>query len=129
MSFFDRNKALIITVLLFGITVLALVNIRLRNSDNELASTLINLEDFELLEPEEEDQPEAPQEQAPAPKTTSVATHQAYNQDQQESRDLDSRLKEIFEKNSAESEEAESEETSASSGEYSISKNTREEKK
>jgi len=129
MSFFDRNKALIITVLLFGITVLALVNIRLRNSDNELASTLINLEDFELLEPEEEEQPEEPQEQAPAPKTTSVATHQAYNQDQQESRDLDSRLKEIFEKNSAESEEAESEETSASSGEYSISKNTREEKK
>jgi len=129
MGFFDRNKALIITVLLFGITVLGLVNIHLRNSDNDLAATLINLEDFELLEPEKEEPSAEPQEPTPAPKPTSVATHQAYNQDQQESEDLDARLQEIFERNSAESQEAESEETASSSGEFSITKRKREEKK
>lgn len=129
MGIFDRNKALIITVLLFGITVLGLVNIHLRNSNNELATTLIDLENFEIIEPEQEEQPAEAEKPTPAPKPTSVATHQAYNQDQQESEDLDSRLQEIFERNAAESEEAESEETSASRGEFSISKNTRKEKK
>ena len=129
MGIFDRNKALIITVLLFGITVLGLVNIHLRTADRDLATTLIDLENFEIIEPEKEEQPTEPKEPTPAPKPTSVATHQAYNQDQQESEDLDSRLQEIFEQNAAQSEEAESEETSASSGEFSISKNTRKEKR
>ena len=129
MGLFDRYKALIITVLLFGITVLGLVNVHLRNSHKDLAATLIDLENFEIIEPEEEEQPEKAQEPVPAPKPKSVATHQAYNQDQQESEDLDSRLQEIFERNAAQSEESESEETSASSGEFSIGKDIREEKK
>lgn len=127
MKFFDRHKALIITTLLFSITVLALVNIRLHNSNKELAATLIDLEDFDLLKEEENAPPEAPPP-PPTPPTRQIATHQAYNQNQEESRDLDSRLQEIFERNAAESVEAESEEISASSGDYSISNNVRKER-
>lgn len=129
MGFFDRHKALIITTLLFSITVLALVNIKLRNDNKELASTLIDLENFDLLQEEEPQQePEIP-EPAPVPESRQLATHQAYNQNEKESQDLDSRLQEIFEKNSAESIEAESEETASNSGEFSITKNVEKEKK
>lgn len=128
MGFFDRHKALIITALLFSITVLALVNIKLHNDNKELASTLINLENFDLIQEEEQEQQQEIPEPAPAPPARQLATHQAYNQNQEESEDLDSRLQEIFEKNSAESMEAESEETASSSGEFSISKNVKEEK-
>ena len=68
-------------------------------------------------------------EPAKIPEPRQLATHQAYNQDQEASQDLDSRLQEIFEKNSAESIEAESEETASNSGEFSVSKNVDKEKK
>jgi len=129
MGFFERYKALIITTLLFSITVLALVNIHLHNDRKELAATLIDLNNYDLLQEEEEEQePAEEQEPVKVPDSRQVATHQAYNQDQEESQDLDARLQEIFEKNSAESMEAESEESNASSGEFSVSKNVKEEK-
>src|SRR5690606_38320183 len=129
MGFFERYKALIITSLLFSITVLALVTIHLHTDRKELAATLIDLNNYDLLQEEEEEQePAEEQEPGQVPDSRQVATHQAYNQDQEEAQDLDARLQEIFEKNAAESMEAESEESNASSGEFSVSKNVKEEK-
>lgn len=129
MGFFDRNKALIITTLLFSITVLALVNIKLRNSNDELAATLIDLENFDLMQEMEEDQPQDQPEPEPAPAPKTLATHQAYNQNQDESQNLNSRLNEIFERNAAASTESESEETSASNGDVSVTSTSKKEKK
>lgn len=129
MDFFERHKALIITSLLFGITVLALVNITLSNSNKELATTLIDLEHFEIVQPEEQQEQPEPPEPASTPSPSDVRTHQAYNQNQEETEPLESRLNEIFERHSAESEASEEESSSTNTGDIALPKKTGKEKK
>ncbi len=77
------------------------------------------------LPPEEA---ETPPEQ---PQRPNFETHQAYNQNEQEnSRNVDSRLEEIFQKNSAEQEASEDEASEPTAGKVAINnRNTRERKK
>lgn len=133
MGFFDQNKALIITVLLISLLLLLMYNIRLSHSNNEMRETLLNLESLETEEPlEEEEQelePESEEEQPP-PTEPSVETHQAYNQDQEESQsNFQDRLDEIFEKNSAEqtASEEENEEINNTEGSVALNESNREE--
>lgn len=129
MDFFDRHKALLITILLFSVLMLAMLNIKLANSNKENTSTLIDLASFsEILQEPEEEEPETPEELPKRP-TPSLSTHQAFNQDQQESESLESRLKEIFERNSAKSTASEEQSTPTQSGEASLSRNTTEERR
>lgn len=128
MGLFERHKALIITVLLFSVLLLAMVNIKLAHSNEEITTTLIDFTSFrEPVEEPENEEPEAPE---PSPRTPAapVQTHQAYNQDQQEAQSLESRLQEIFERNSANSTASEEASTSTNSGESHLNKNTREER-
>lgn len=126
MGFFDQHKALIITVLLLSLLLLLMYNIRLSNARNDRQETLVDLENFQLEEPEPaEEDPEQPEaEETPAPQPSQTRTHQAFNQNQQQREsDFESRLNEIFEKNSAEQEASEVEETSTSEGDVQINSN------
>jgi outer membrane biosynthesis protein TonB len=106
-------------------------NIKISNESKKIRETLIELNDLRP-EPLAEEEPE-PEEQEPEEaqsQSPSVQTHQAFNQNQQESqKNLESRLDEIFEKNAAQQEAAEEEASQASRGEIVLNPNRREEKK
>ncbi|WP_029034021.1 energy transducer TonB family protein [Salinimicrobium terrae] len=131
MDFFDRHKALIITTLIFSILILSMYNINISNESKKIRETLIELN--ELRPPvAEEEQPE-PEEQEPVepqPPNPSVQTHQAFNQNQEESqRNLESRLDEIFEKNAAEQEASEEESTEPAKGQVVVRNSKTEERR
>lgn len=129
MGFFEENKALIITVLLFSILILLMYNIRLSNADREFKEMLVDLEQLEPEDlPDEEEREEQQPEEAeiPAPQETTVRTHQAFNQNTEEtSENFQDRLNQIFEKNAAEQTASEEEDTETGRGEYNITRNTR----
>lgn len=112
MGFFDRHKALIITTLSMSILLLLLYNISIQPSSKNFAEMMVDLEHLEL----EDQQQESPEEERPAESqqtsTSSVRTHQAFNQ-QQEAREqnFEQRLNEIFERNSAQQEANEVDDT------------------
>lgn len=116
-GFFEKHKALIITVLSMSILLLLLYNIHLRPSSKNLEGTLVELE--HLVQEEETPQEELEQEE---PKTTqrnqsNVRTHQAFNQETQEREsNFEERLNEIFQRNSAQQEEQSDSETESSEG-------------
>lgn len=121
MGFFDQNKALIITVLLLSIMLLLMYNVTLSNSKRQITGTMIDLREMELEDPvdKEEQTPEEPAERTPKPEQPSVRTHQAFNQDQKEKQEnFESRLDEIFKKNSAQSTASNEEPTTATEGEF-----------
>ena len=116
MDFFDRHKALIITLLIFGIIILALINFNLSNSNQKTKELLVDLESFQALEKEEpEPEPEeVPQQQQSRP---SVQTHRAFNENEAaRNANFDQQLNEIFERNSAASEETSEADPSTSTG-------------
>lgn len=126
MDFFDRHKALIITVLLFSVLILTMVNINISNTNKKVRETLIELNN---LKPEEAKiQDPKPQEPKKITSKTppDLKTHQAFNQDLEESqRKMQSRLDEIFKKNSAEQKASETEDSKSSSGDLNLSENQR----
>ena len=126
-KFFDKHKALILTVLSFAVLMLALYNFKLANNNQETAEMLVDLEQFKVTEKEEVD-PEEPQAQQQ--NRRNIQTHQAYNQDK-ETREADfkNQLDKIFEKNSAQEEQAENEDNEGSEGNYALNKKNSEEKK
>ena len=128
MDFFDRYKALIVTSLLFAVIILALYNFNLANNNQATAEMMVDLEQFKVEE-KEAAEPEKTEE-APQRNPRDVQTHKAYNQDK-ETRDADfnSKLDEIFEKNSAEQDDAENQNTNGSNGNYAVNKKNAEEKK
>lgn len=129
MDFFDRYKALIVTSLLFAVLMLALYNFNLANNNQATAEMLVDLEQFKVEEKKQETEPEKPEE-APQRNPRDVQTHKAYNQDNEtREADFNSKLDEIFEKNSAEQEQAENEENNGSEGNYAVNKKNAEEKK
>ncbi len=131
MDFFDRHKALIITVLIFSILILSMYNINISNESKKIRETLIELNDIRPeTPPEEEPQPEEQEPPAPQPPKPAFETHQAYNQNQQESQsNLESRLDEIFEKNAAQQEASEEDATQPSLGDVAVSSSRKATKK
>lgn len=130
MNFFEEHKALIITVLLFAILFLAMYNINISNSNEKVRETLIELNDLRAEDSAEQEQPEPEQQpQAPETQRPNLETHQAFNQNQQESRrNFESRLDEIFQKNSANQEASEEESTNPSEGNLDLQPNRQEKK-
>lgn len=127
MDFFEEYKALIITVLLFAVLFLAMYNINISKTNQKVRETLIELNDLRPEEPIEQEQPEQElPSKAPEPQRPNLETHQAFNQNQQESRkNFESRLDEIFQKNSADQEASEEETTSTSEGDFNLQPNRR----
>ena len=130
MDFFDRHKALIITTLIFSILILSMYNINISNESKKIRETLIELNELRPPPPPEEEQPQEPEPPAPQPQRPTVATHRAYNQNEQESQsNLESRLEEIFQKNAAQQEASEDEATATSQGDIAINNNRTQERK
>lgn len=126
MDFFDEHKALIITVLLFSVMLLAMYNINISNANEKVRETLIELNDLRPQEPKEEEVKEQKQKSLADQQSQSVKTHQAFNQDQKESESkMKSRLEEIFQKNSAEQKAAEDADSKTSPGDYKLAENRR----
>lgn len=125
MDFFDRNKALIITVLLFSILFLVLLNIHLSNSKKNRTTTLINLESYQPEKPDAQEKPE-PVEKKPS-NPNNLKTHHAFNENEAEKQEnIDTRLDEIFNKNAAKSEASNEEEETRNTGDLDIDKSTSE---
>ncbi|MGA9591146.1 MAG: energy transducer TonB [Salegentibacter sp.] len=128
MDFFDRHKALILTVLCCGILILGLINFRLSQYKKESTEMMVNLDQ---LKPEEKTPEEKKEEEPPKPKaqkTKTVETHRAFNENQEERKEnFDRQLDEILKKNSAKQEQSSKDETKA--GEVSLPKKSEENKK
>lgn len=128
MDFFDRHKALIITILIFSILILLMYNIKISNESKKIRETLIELNDLRP-EPVTEEQPEEQESQEPQPSSPTVQTHEAFNQNREESqRNLDSRLDEIFQKNAAQQEAAEEDASQTSRGDVVLNPKRQEQK-
>lgn len=119
MDFFDRHKALIITLLFFAVLFLGLYNFNLSNSIQKERELLVDLENFKVEEVVEEK--EEPEKMVQAKPRENVETHQAFNQNQ-EARDanFNEQLNEIFQKNSAAQLESSNEDASSSVGSYNL---------
>lgn len=132
MNFFEENKALIITVLLFAVLILAMYNINISKSNQKVRETLIELNDLRPEEPREQEQQEQEQQPEPPeqePQRPNLETHQAFNQNQEESKkNFESRLDEIFQKNAASQEASEEESTSSTRGDLNLEPNRRQKK-
>lgn len=121
-GFFDKHKALIITVLSMSILLLLLYNIHLRPSSGDLAGTIVELE--HLVQEEETPQEELEQEESQtAPRSPSnIRTHQAFNQENQEQEsNFEQRLNEIFQRNASQQERQSDNETESSLGDATLS--------
>lgn len=119
MDFFDRHKALIITSLLFSVIILALYSFSLSNNNQKTRELLVDLENFKLEQPKEEE-PE-PEKLTEATTRPNSQTHQAFNENSEaRNENFDQQLQEIFEKNSAAQEETTDEENTASTGTYGM---------
>ncbi|HET7361388.1 MAG TPA: hypothetical protein VFI78_05585 [Salinimicrobium sp.] len=108
MDFFDKYKALIITVLLFLVILLGMYNIQIANHNAQVQEMLVQLQNYEFEEPTKQKNPEKPPETAGQKSQTSVETHEAFNQNLEENQEeFQSRLNEIFEESAAEQEASE----------------------
>lgn len=132
MDFFDQHKALIITILIFSILILSMYNINISNESKKIRETLIELNDLrpEPLPEEEQTPPEEPETPDQQPQQPAFETHQAYNQNEQENqRNLESRLDEIFQKNAVQQEASEEESAEASRGDVALNNTRTQERK
>lgn len=128
MDFFDRHKALIITILFFAVLLLSLYNLNLSNTIQKERELLVDLDSFKIEEAIEEEK--EPEELVPTKARENVETHQAFNQNQ-EARDanFNEQLNEIFQKNSAAQLESSDENASNSVGSYSLASSKKTEPK
>ena len=128
MDFFDKHKALIITCLLYSIVLLALYNFSLSSNNKKARELLVDLENFQVEEPEEQ---EPEKEEIPDNTNRETAqTHQAFNENTEaREENFDRQLDEIFEKNSASQAESTPEESSGTSGSYNFQNEKKEVKK
>ncbi|MCF4100416.1 hypothetical protein L1I30_01940 [Gillisia sp. M10.2A] len=122
MDFFDKHKALIITLLFFAVLLLGLYNFNLSNNNRKTRELLVDLESFKTEEPIQE----APKAEENVAKPKAVKTHQAFNENQEtRETNFDQQLNEIFEKNSASQSESTPSENSGASGDYTLQKATK----
>ena len=119
MDFFDRHKALIITILFFAVLLLGLFNFNLANKNRKAREFLMDLDNLKIEEPVVE-KPE-PEEATKKNTRETAQTHRAFNENLEDREEnFDQQLKEIFEKNSALQTEASENETSNSSGNFNF---------
>lgn len=120
MDFFDRHKALIITLLFFAVLLLSLYNLSLSNNIQKERELLVDLDSFKVEETIEEEK--EPEEVMPARARENIETHQAFNQNQESrNENFNEQLNEIFQKNSAAQLESSDESASSASGSYNLS--------
>ncbi|PRX52492.1 energy transducer TonB [Salegentibacter salegens] len=113
MDFFDKHKALIITVLFCSVLILGLYNFNLSQKQKYQQEMLVDLEEYT---PTQEDEEEIPEEE-PEPETpnNSPETHRAFNENQEARQENFNReLDEILEQNSAQQEESSDSKTETS---------------
>ena len=127
MDFFDRHKALIITLLFYSVLMLALYNINISNRNDKVRETLIQLQELQQQPKEEPDLSESKEEEQQEVSRQKLQTHQAFDQTKKE-QDVDSRLEDIFEKNAAE-QEASDEPTGETSGAFQTATPQKEKKR
>jgi len=119
MDFFDRHKALIITLLFFAVLLLGLFNFNLANKNRKAREFLMDLDNLKIEEPVVE-KPE-PEEATKKNTRETAQTHRAFNENLEDREEnFDQQLKEIFEKNSALQTEASKNETSNSSENFNF---------
>ena len=82
MDFFDKHKALIITVLFCSVLILGLYNFNLSQKQKYQQEMLVDLEEYTPTEEEEEIPEEEPE---PQTSNNSPETHRAFNENQEES--------------------------------------------
>jgi TonB family protein len=113
MDFFEKHKALIITVLFCSVLILGLYNFNLSQKKKIEQQMLVNLEEYTKAEETEEEKPE----EEPKPETTrnSPKTHRAFNENQEaREENFNRELDEILEKNSARQEQSSDRDNSTS---------------
>ena len=121
MSFIEKHKALILTILIFMVLLLLLFNWHLGSSARKNQEFLVDLNSFtESLKAEEkESKVEKPQENT----NEKTQTHRAFDQNNKaREANFDKQLNDIFEKNSASQTEASENSESAASGDYAMGK-------
>lgn len=127
-DFFEKHKALIITLLFMGVFVLSLHNIALSNKSQAQKELLLELSALDVLE---EQLPEKTPEPTPEPKVISRInkTHQAFNQENRVDQEaFEQRLSELNQKLNMGSESV-SESADSESGTEAIAQKTTEEQK
>ncbi|MGY3792137.1 hypothetical protein [Aquimarina sp. 433] len=98
MQFIEKHKALIITSMLMGIFVLTLYNINMVNKKKEQSEILMEIPEElmeELAKQEEPEEEIAPEENREL--IASKRTHDAFNEDFEDSEDFEQRLKSLTE--------------------------------
>jgi len=113
MDFFEKHKALIITVLFCSVLILGLYNFNLSQKKKIEQQMLVDLEEYTKAEETEEEKPE----EEPKPETTrnSPKTHRAFNENQEaREENFNRELDEILEKKSAQQEQSSDSENEAS---------------
>ena len=113
MDFFEKHKALIITVLFCSVLILGLYNFNLSQKKKIEQQMLVDLEEYTEAEETEEEKPA----EEPEPETTqnSPTTHRAFNENQEaREENFNRELDEILDKNSARQEQSSDSENEAS---------------
>ena len=113
MDFFEKHKALIITVLFCSVLILGLYNFNLSQKKKIEQQMLVDLEEYTEAEETEEEKPA----EEPKPETTrnSPKTHRAFNENQEaREENFNRELDEILEKKSAQQEQSSDSENEAS---------------
>ncbi|WP_079719856.1 energy transducer TonB family protein [Salegentibacter holothuriorum] len=124
MDFFEKHKALIITVLFCSVLILGLYNFNLSQQKEIEQQMLVDLEEYtKAKETKEENPVEEPKNKIPE---NSPKTHRAFNENQEaREENFNRELDEILKKNSAQQEEASNNENDASTnGTFATGKKT-----
>jgi len=129
MDFFEKHKALIITVLFCSVLILGLYNFNLSQKKKIEQQMLVDLEEYTEAEETEEENPE----EEPEPETTqnSPKTHRAFNENQEaREENFNRELDEILEKKSAQQEQSsESNNDASTAGTFATGKKSENKKR
>ena len=129
MDFFEKHKALIITVLFCSVLILGLYNFNLSQKKKIEQQMLVDLEEYTKAEETEEEKPE----EEPKPETTrnSPKTHRAFNENQEaREENFNRELDEILEKNSARQEQSsDSDNSTSTTGTFATGKKSENKKR
>jgi len=129
MDFFDKHKALIITVLFCSVLILGLYNFNLSQKRKIQQEMMVDLEEYTEAKEAEEEIPE--EQPKPEPAQNSPQTHRAFNENQEaREENFNRELDEILEKNSAQQEESsENESQTSASGNVATGNKTEQKKR
>ncbi|WBL25366.1 hypothetical protein [Zunongwangia sp. HGR-M22] len=119
MPFFEKHKALLLTILIFMVLLLLLFNWHLENSSQKNQEFLVDLSAVTEALKTEKKEPEDDQKQEIT--SSKTQTHRAFNQNQEaRSSNFNKELNAIFEKNSALQQATSKNSETATSGSYTL---------